>query len=167
VICFEIQGRLGQARAMQTWDHCRIDLAIDPACENKIKPPAFKNRRLGHPTIQNRSKPGPPGHWNFSVHLQFSSQSAASSFQSTYTAASHGWPPPARFGPGPALHLENLGNSSQSGGTYTFSASAHIDLYNPDTGIGGITGHVFVDGAWGHINQLFGGDIDPKGCPFK
>mgnify|MGYP005822242563 CR=1 FL=1 len=107
------------------------------------------------------------GHWNFSLQLQFSSQGAANAFRSTYITASSGWPPPARFGPGPALHLENLGSSwSMSGGTYTIGATAHIDLFNPDTGAGGIAGHVLVDGAWGHVKQFFGGNIDPKVCPF-
>ena len=107
------------------------------------------------------------GHWNFSLQLQFSSQGAAYTFGSMYTTASSGWPPPARFGPGPALHLENLGRSwSFSDGTYTIGATAHIDLFSPDTGAGGIAGHVLVDGAWGHIVQFFGGNIDPKACPF-
>ena len=41
-----------------------------------------------------------------------------------------------------------------------------IDLFNPDTGAGGIAGHVLVDGAWGHVKQFFGANIDPKVCPF-
>lgn len=65
------------------------------------------------------------------------------------------------------MHLENLGSWSVSGGIYSIGGTAHIDLFNPDTGFGGIAGHVFVDGAWGHIVQLFGGNIDPKGCPFS
>jgi len=107
------------------------------------------------------------GHWNFSLQLQFSSQDAANTFSSMYTAASSGWDPPARFGSGPALHLENLGSFSVSDGTYTIGATAHIDLFNPDTGAGGIAGHVLDDGAWGHIVQFFGGNIDPNGCPFR
>jgi len=33
---------------------------VIPQEDTKSKAPAFKNRRLGHPSIQNRSKPGPP-----------------------------------------------------------------------------------------------------------
>jgi RHS repeat-associated protein len=107
------------------------------------------------------------GHWNFSLQLQFTSQNAATMFSSMYAAASSGWPPPARFGAGPALHLEDLGSFSVSDdGTYTIGATAHIDLFNPDTGTGGIAGHVLDDGFWGHIVQFFGGNIDPKACPF-
>ncbi len=109
------------------------------------------------------------GHWNFGFQMQFSSFDAASAFRSTYAASAlSGWPPPARFGAGPTLHLENLGGWSVSGGTtYTIGATAHIDLFNPDTGVGGIAGHVLVDGLWGHVVQFFGGNIDPKACPFK
>jgi hypothetical protein len=104
------------------------------------------------------------GHWNFYVAVEFASQSAFGAFDSTYEDASNGWPPPARFGSGPALHLENLGNLGD--GTFGVVGTAHIDLFNPDTGIGGIAGHVGVDGLWGHIVQFFGGNIDPKACPF-
>jgi hypothetical protein len=105
------------------------------------------------------------GHWNFYVTLQFPSQSAFNAFDSTYDSASNGWPPPARFGDGPALHLENLGNFGD--GTFGVVGTAHIDLFNPDTGIGGIAGHVGDDVVWGHIVQFFGGNIDPKACPFQ
>jgi RHS repeat-associated protein len=103
------------------------------------------------------------GHWNFNVTLQFPSQFGFNQFNSLYSA-SGGWPPPARFGPGPALHLENLGDFGD--GSFGVVGTAHIDLFNPDTGLGGIAGHLSVDGAWGHIVQLFGGNIDPKRCPF-
>jgi hypothetical protein len=39
-------------------------------------------------------------------------------------------------------------------------------LFNPNNGATGKIGHVTVDGLWGHITQLFGGNIDPRTCPF-
>jgi RHS repeat-associated protein len=107
------------------------------------------------------------GHWNFAVQLQFPSLDAANAFISAYAAsAASGWPPPARFGSGPALHLENLGGWSTDGGTYNIGGTAHIDLFNPNNGFGGIAGHVGGDFFGGHIVQLFGGNIDPKPCPY-
>ncbi len=107
------------------------------------------------------------GHWNFNFTLQFSSNINALAFIAVYnSSAASGWPPPARFGAGPALHAENLGSWSVSNSIYNIGGTAHIDLYNPDTGAGGIAGHVAIDGIWGHIVQAFGGDIDPKNCPF-
>jgi RHS repeat-associated protein len=107
------------------------------------------------------------GHWNFNVQLQFSSFDAVSAFTSTYAAsAASGWPPPARFGSGPALHLENLGSWSVADGSYSIDGTAHIDLFNPNTGFGGIAGHVGVDFLWGHVVQFFGGSIDPSRCPY-
>jgi RHS repeat-associated protein len=107
------------------------------------------------------------GHWNYTVQLQFPSYDAANAFDNAYKgAATAGVAPPARFGPGPALHLENLGSWSLNGGTYSISGTAHIDLFNPDTGIGGVAGHVGVDGVGGHVAQFFGGNIDPSSCPF-
>ena len=108
------------------------------------------------------------GHWNFTVQLQFSSYDDAYSFYTTYDAsARNGINPPARFGAGPALHLENLiWAPVGSDGTYTANATAHIDLYNPDTGVGGVAGHSGIDFIWGHIVELLGGDIDPANCPW-
>ena len=106
------------------------------------------------------------GHWNFSVQLQFSSTDAANAFYSAYTtSAANGWPPPARFGSGPALHLENLGGWSPLSGTPA-NGTAHIDLYNPNDGLGGIAGHVGVDGLVGHLSQIFHSNIDPSTCPW-
>jgi len=77
------------------------------------------------------------GHWNFTFQLQFPSFGAASAFTSTYAAsAAGGWPPPARFGTGPALHLKSLSTWSVNGGGYCVGATAHLDLFNPDTGLG-------------------------------
>src|SRR6185437_4841476 len=74
------------------------------------------------------------GHWNFNVQLQFSSYDAANAFYSSYTtSATNGWPPPARFGSGPALHLENLGNWTINNGTYSIVGTGHLDLYNPNS----------------------------------
>lgn len=58
------------------------------------------------------------------------------------------------------LHVEPL---QPFGVGDSFFGMVHIDLYNPDDGIWGLMGHVFVDGIWGHIVQFFGGNID-KGC---
>jgi RHS repeat-associated protein len=113
------------------------------------------------------------GHWNFPVQLQFPSYDAAAAFYSTYTtSAANGWPPPARFGSGPSLHLENLGNWSSNNGTYGFSGTAHIDIYNPNGsshgggGFGGVVGHVGVDGIVGHVVQILHSNIDPSNCPW-
>jgi RHS repeat-associated protein len=113
------------------------------------------------------------GHWNFSVQLQFPSYEAANAFFSAYTtSAANGWPPPARFGSGPSLHLENVGNWSVNGGTYSIPGTAHIDLYNPNStsqgggGLGGIVGHVGVDGLVGHLVQIVHSNIDPATCPW-
>jgi hypothetical protein len=113
------------------------------------------------------------GHWNFAVQVQFSSQDAASAFQSAAVSVWDGVSPPARFGAGPALHLENLDSSwSMGSGTYSIGGTAHIYLFNPNPtslgggGLVGLAGHVGVDGVWGHIVQFFGANIGPKSCPF-
>jgi hypothetical protein len=41
-----------------------ISKGAPPATSIESKTPAFKNRRLGHPTVQNQSKPRPPA-WGF------------------------------------------------------------------------------------------------------
>ncbi len=106
------------------------------------------------------------GHRDFSVQLQFSSADAANAFYSAYaTSSANGWPPPARFGSGPALHLENLGSWSPLSGTPA-NGTAHIDLYNPNHGLGGLAGHVGVDGIVGHLSQIFRSNIDPSACPW-
>jgi hypothetical protein len=107
------------------------------------------------------------GHWNFAFQMQFSSQDAANALRSKNISASDGFSRPARIGPRYAWHLENIGVWwNTTGGTYTIGATAHIDLFNPDTGVGGFFGHVFVDGVWGHIVQFFGENIDPNPCPY-
>lgn len=110
------------------------------------------------------------GHWNFPVHLQFPSRCAAKKFREAYdTTGKNGWPPPARFGSGPALHVENLAGSDDGTGA---SATAHIDLYNPNAasngggGLGGILGHAGIDGIVGHLADLLRKNIDPANCPW-
>ena len=108
------------------------------------------------------------GHWNFNFQLSFSSYDAASAFTSVYQANMGGWQPPARFGSGPALHVENPASSwsVSSDGTYSLGVTTHLDIFNPNSGFGGLAGHVGYDGVWGHIVQFLGGNIDPKNCPY-
>jgi len=107
------------------------------------------------------------GHWNFDVTLTLQSAESAASFQNLYDAGSKGFGPPARFGPGPAIHFENAsGPALGVSGTYIVSGTSHIDLYNPNTGFVGVAGHSAVDYVGGHAVQLFGGNIDPSSCPF-
>ena len=107
------------------------------------------------------------GHWNFNFQLTFSSNDDASTFTSVYNANLGGFQPGGRFGSGPALHVENPASSwSYDGGSYSLGVTAHLDLYNPNSGPGGFLGHVADDGIWGHIVQLFGGSIDPTNCPY-
>jgi hypothetical protein len=114
------------------------------------------------------------GHWNFNVQLQFSSYDSAMNFYNNYWgpggSAQNGFNPPARFGNGPAVHLENLSPTStwsNSDGSYTVNGTAHIDLFNPNKGdVEGVGGHVGVDGLIGHLVQVFGGNLDPSHCPW-
>jgi len=113
------------------------------------------------------------GHWNFPVQLQFPSYCAANRFFNAYAAsAKNGWDPDARFGSGPALHLEHLGSWNVSGSTYSIGGTAHIDLYNPNAtsngggGLGGIAGHLGIDGVVGHLADLLHRNIDPANCPW-
>jgi hypothetical protein len=111
------------------------------------------------------------GHWNYHVQLQFASRDAALNFTEVYdNVAEHGRPPSARFGKGPAIHLENLSNWSVEGTTFSIAGTAHIDLGNPNSksiGGGGFRGmlkHVAYDGVKGHVLDLFGKDIDISHC---
>ena len=108
------------------------------------------------------------GHWNFNIQMQFASRNDAMTFYSSYaTSAANGWQPPARFGSGPSLHLENLSWAPVSAdGIYTANLTGHIDLYNPDSGWGGIAGHSAIDGIWGHLVQALGSNLDPANCPW-
>jgi RHS repeat-associated protein len=119
------------------------------------------------------------GHWNFNVEITFPDEDSEMDFKDSYYPPK-GTPgirfsPPARFGPGPALHLENLSNTDDwdnGDGTYTVTGTAHLDLYNPNSGaaggggIGGLAGHVGIDGLLGHIMQLLKSNIDPSHCPW-
>jgi hypothetical protein len=70
-------------------------------------------------------------------------------------------------GTGVILHLKNLGTwTLNDDGTWSVSATAHLDLFNPNDGLAGLTGHGVVDFLGGHIVQFFGGNIDPGSFPF-
>jgi RHS repeat-associated protein len=107
------------------------------------------------------------GHWNFNVTIQVSSEDSTKDFDSIYRSVG-GFPPPARFGgTGVTLHLENLGTwTLNDDGTWSVSATAHLDLFNPNDGLAGLIGHGVVDFVGGHLIQFFGGNIDPGFCPF-
>jgi hypothetical protein len=70
----------------------------------------------------------------FQRPVAISVQWCSNTFYSTYAAsAQNDFKPPARFGPGPALHLENLNwNPVGDDGSYSANAKAHIDLYHPN-----------------------------------
>ncbi len=85
-------------------------------------------------------------------------------------SALNGFGRPARFGNGPAVHLENLSPTStwlNNNGTYTVTGTAHIDLFNPNNeDVESVGGHVGVDGLIGHLVQALDGNIDPAHCPW-
>jgi hypothetical protein len=107
------------------------------------------------------------GHWNFDVTIQVSSIADRDNCDSTYQSVG-GFRPLARFGgTGVTLHLKDLGEWAQNDdGTWSTSATAHLDLFNPNDGLIGLVGHGVVDFVGGHVVQFFGGDIDPSSCPF-
>jgi RHS repeat-associated protein len=119
------------------------------------------------------------GHWNFNVDITFPDEDSEMNFKNSYYPPD-GTPgirfsPPARFGRGPALHLENLSNTDDwdnGDGTYTVTGTAHLDLFNPNSGaaggggVGGVAGHAAIDGLWGHIIQALKSNIDPSHCPW-
>ena len=112
------------------------------------------------------------GHANFPVHLQFPSSCAEKKFRDANNAAGKkawgSFPPPARYGSGPTLHLENVVSVDST----SDNATAHIDLYNPNAhskgggGLGGLLGHVGIDGIVGHLADLLRKNIDPANCPW-
>jgi len=117
------------------------------------------------------------GHWNFPVQLTFPSPDDANSFLSDYDSQGQaGFAPYTRYasgnqwGIGTTLHLEQMNNSQSelinSDGTVTLSGNAHLDLYDPDTGLAGMIGHGIIDGLIGHIADLLRRDIDPANCPW-
>jgi RHS repeat-associated protein len=116
------------------------------------------------------------GHWNFPVQFQFPSYAAANGFYNGYMA-NYGnvFGPPARFGSGPAVHLENLGPNwsyNSDTGVYSINATAHLDLFNPNPnsegggGPLGLAGHAGIDGIVGHLAKALGSNIDPAHCPW-
>lgn len=116
------------------------------------------------------------GHWNFPVQFQFPSNAAANGFYDGYMG-NYGnvFGPPARFGSGPAVHLENLGPNwsyNSDTGVYSINATAHIDLFNPNPssqgggGPLGLAGHAGIDGIVGHLAKALGSNIDPAHCPW-
>ena len=115
------------------------------------------------------------GHWNFNVQLQFGSYQSVMSFYNAYWgpngSALNGFNPPARFGNGPAVHLENLSPTDSwltANGTYAVNGTAHIDLFNPNNNdVASVSGHVAVDGLVGHLVQAIGSNIDPANCPWQ
>ena len=76
----------------------------------------------------------------------------------------------AARGIGTTLHLEKLNDSTNetinSDGTVTLAGKAHLDLYDPDTGLVGMMGHGIIDGLMGHIADLLRRNIDPANCPW-
>jgi len=116
------------------------------------------------------------GHWNFPVQFQFPSRAAANGFYNGYMGNyGNAFGPPARFGSGPAVHLENLGPNwsyNSDTGVYSINATAHIDLFNPNPssqgggGPLGLAGHAGIDGIVGHLAKALGSNIDPAHCPW-
>ena len=104
------------------------------------------NVAVGNPT----GNPNPDGgHWNFTVQLTFPSLDAANSFLSHYNSQGQaGFTPYIRYpsankgGIGTTLHLEQLNNgtneTTNSDGAVTLTGKAHLDLYDPDTGLAGM-----------------------------
>ena len=76
----------------------------------------------------------------------------------------------SKGGVGTTLHLEKLNDSTNetinSDGTVTLTGKAHLDLYDPDTGLAGMMGHGIIDGLMGHIADLLRRNIDPANCPW-
>ena len=111
------------------------------------------------------------------MYLAITQRIRAHSFLSAYTAQGEaGFAPDTRYpsndklGIGTTLHLENLlnrGNRTQtSNGSVTLTGKAHLDLYDPDTGLAGMAGHGVIDGLIGHIADLLRSNIDPASCPW-
>jgi len=122
--------------------------------------------------------PNPNGaHWNFQVQLKFPSIDSANTFLSDNNSQGQaGFKPFTRYASGnkgsigTTLHLEQLNNSQNeavnSNGTVTLAGKAHLDLYDPDTGLAGMIGHGIIDGLIGHIADLLKRNIDPGNCPW-
>ncbi len=164
---FDMYGNFTWGFSVSQWysDEAAIESALTPnantaACAAQGLQATFPNSTVSVGTATGEVG----GHWNFQASLQFSSSDMVDSFISDYIAASAPIGPPARFGAGPAIHLENVWFSDT--GAYALNATVHIDQFNPNTGPLGIAGHVGYDGIWGHIAQAFGGNIDTSNCSF-
>lgn len=70
------------------------------------------------------------------------------------------------FGPGSRINTSygSLHVSSPNFQAGVFTLSAHVDLANPNNGLGGFLGHAFGDYIGGHVVQWLRGDLD-KRCP--
>jgi hypothetical protein len=67
-----------------------------------------------------------------------------------------GYGPGVRLGGG--VHIEFAGFPNGQ-----FSVTTHLDLFNPNDGLGPLLGHFFVDVLYGHILGKNSGGLD-KGC---
>lgn len=123
------------------------------------------------PGLQNASQtagaPGPYnayGHMNETDTLTFSSPAAQYAFQGSTrlglvpgSVSELGYGPGVRLGNG--LHVEFYGFPNGQ-----FAVTSHLDLFNPNNGLGPLLGHFFVDVLFGHIKGQNSGALD-KGCP--
>ena len=123
------------------------------------------------PGLQDASQtvgaPGPYngyGHMNEVDTLTFSSPGAQYAFQGSTrlglvpgSVSELGYGPGVRLGNG--LHVEFYGFPNGQ-----FAVTSHLDLFNPNNGLGPLLGHFFVDVLFGHIKGRNSGALD-KGCP--
>jgi RHS repeat-associated protein len=116
---------------------------------------------------QTAGAPGPYngyGHMNEVDTLTFSSPGAQYAFQGSTrlglvpgSVSELGYGPGVRLGNG--LHVEFYGFPNGQ-----FAVTSHLDLFNPNNGLGPLLGHFFVDVLYGHIKGRNSGALD-KGCP--
>jgi hypothetical protein len=122
------------------------------------------------PGLQDASQtvgaPGPYngyGHMNEVDTLTFSSPTAQYAFQGSTrlglipsSVSELGFGPGVRLGNG--LHVEFYGFPNGQ-----FAVTSHLDLFNPNDGLGPLLGLFFVDVLFGHIRGKNSGALD-KGC---
>lgn len=116
---------------------------------------------------QTAGAPGPYngyGHMNEVDTLTFSTPGAQYAFQGSTrlglfpgSVSERGYGPGVRLGNG--LHVEFFGFPNGQ-----FAVTSHLDLFNPNNGLGPLLGHFFVDVLYGHIKGRNSGALD-KGCP--
>lgn len=144
-----------------------------PAPSNPTQPKTCIQQALMStiPGLQNASQtagaPGPYnayGHMNETDTLTFSSPAAQYAFQGSTrlglvpgSVSELGYGPGVRLGNG--LHVEFYGFPNGQ-----FAVTSHLDLFNPNNGLGPLLGHFFVDVLFGHIKGQNSGALD-KGCP--